>query len=200
MKCPWDTPNDIQRYLSGTVFRYKGHPYYFQFDGLSRFSYYALTDTDTRLGQVSYDDPDIDVEPLELGYYQGRDRVLRMERHPQKQWSQGLTKNNCTVWKLDGSRHADYNHPLLNQGVVDMLTGNYPTLDECFVILETKKEVALSRDIALASTGKGYPYTVFYKGDIVGFIPPGTRKVVVPNTAKAWIVSKFLAQFSWEIE
>lgn len=200
MKCPWDSPNDIQRYLSGSVVRYEGHPYYVTFDGISTFSLYELTDQVNRKMSIKYDDPDLDVDSPELGYYMDGGRVLRLERQPQKQYSQGLTKNNTSVFTLDGKNYPSYKHPLLCQGVANMLLGVYPSLDEAFAILETKKEVALSRDVAMNSNGKGYPYTVFFKGETVGFVMPNTRKVVVPNTSKAWIVSRFLAEFTWEIE
>lgn len=203
MKCPWTDPNDLQKYMQG-VFRYDGKPIYIEYTGGKGPLRLIDLMTLERIKQIKADDPLLDIESPELGYMnneKGQENTVYMvEREPHRQFSQGLTKVNTMVFDLTGRPvNLGYNLVFSYKGFTDMVVGNYPEFEEGMALLKNFKEIALSREVAVQGNPDRYPALVFFRGEKVGYIEPGTRIVKVPTNSKAWLVSKYLQKFTWEI-
>lgn len=201
MICPWNTAQDISRYLGNSILRYDGVPYLVVFMSATKLCLYKLAEVG--LGKqpahsIAPTDPLLDVESPPVGYFNHDGDAYHVIRYPYKQFSQGLTDRNTNIVDIDGG-HTESS--LYIQGVEDMIVGKYPTFEECWKMLDEEwHSVAVSIDVALSRHGVGYPTTVYYKGEVVGFINPNSMKVIVPSSERGWIVSRYLAPFGWEIE
>ena len=203
MNCPWTEPQDLQKYMNGVVVLYDEQPIQCNYDGVDHLVVYDLL-TQKALKKIKPNDPLLDIESPEIGYMNrtdpnGNNTVYWLEREPHRQWQQGLTKANTCTYKIDGGMVGAYQNLFYSQGLIDMIVGKYPTLQEAFVLLKKYKEIAISRSVAIEGNPEKYPANIYYKGEKVGYIEPGTMVVKVPSSTKAWIVSKFLGQFTWEV-
>ena len=91
-----------------------------------------------------------------------------------------------------------------SQGMEDCIVGKYPKIEDAFATLEritTKTAIAVSRDIAVAKFEGREVIEVFYKNKFAGWIAPSTKKVNVPSSEMAFVVSECLSGFGyfWEI-
>ena len=200
MICPWKTAQDIQRYMCHCILRYDGHPYHVIYGNAAKLFLYKITDQGRvkLIHTVNPEDPLLDVESPDLGYFNQDGHTFRVERQPYKQFSQGLTDKNTCVYDVEGTQRPEIT--IFCQGVEDMIVGKYPSFEECWDIVKDGGSVAASRDVAVSRSNKDFPAMVYYKGDIVGYINPGSMKVIVPSSDRGWIVSRYLSQFTWEIE
>lgn len=202
LTCPWKTAQDIQRYMCGCILRYDGVPYGTTYVSATKIALYKLDQFNkpmaVKVHEVSPYDEKLDIESPPLGYFNYEDQAQYVERQPYKQFSQGLTDRNTCIYNINGNRIMEAS--IYCQGVEDMILGKYPTLEECWEKLNSQASIAISRDVALSREKKGFPTIVHYKDEVVGFISPGTMKVVVPTSDRGWIISKYLAPFSWEVE
>lgn len=200
LNCPWKTAQDVQRYMCACILRYDGFPYFVTYGNAQRLNLYKITDTGRikAIHSISPDDPKLDIESPEVGYFNENGYAMRLERQPFKQFSQGLTDRNTCIYNVEGERTLDLN--ISCQGVEDMILGNYPMFEGAFEVMRKGGSVALSRDVALSRRNKDFPTMVYYKGDTVGFINPNSMKVIVPSSDRGWIVSRYLSEFTWEIE
>ena len=139
-----------------------------------------------------------DIESPDIGYYNEGGQASRLERQPYRQFSQGLNDKNCCVFNIEG--HRVTGESILCRGVEEMIIGIYPEFQDAWELLDEWPSIAISRDVALSRKRKGFPTTVYYKGETVGFINPGSMKVIVPSSERGWIISRYLGAFGWEIE
>lgn len=204
MKCPWNDPSDIYRYLNGTICMYDGKPVYVGHDGQDKMlTLYNPVGKNDIICKIPYDDPLFDVESPRLGYMEKGEIVHYVMRVPQRQFSQGLTQRNVVFYDIDGQESMKMgNRPLLSQEFVDMLLGRYRPFEESLELLDRQKEVALSRDIAMKSEGKpgDWPRSVYIRGLKVGYVVGNKRTVIVPSVSNGSLISKMLSAFDWKIE
>lgn len=203
MPCRYTTGKDLSDRLDGTICMYKGQPVL--------VSYYSETElilhhpvTNMKLHVIHPADEDFDISSQELGYINlddgGKNLVLYINRLHHKRWKQGLTYGSLSYQdirdKVVYPNHTPIEHVIRSQGFYDMLTDNYPTIQQA---LEEYEVCAISKSVALEKTPSGV-IQVFFKNQNVGYLLPGTNRVCVPSNDMGWIVSKFLQQFSWEVE
>jgi hypothetical protein len=223
MPCRYDTPNDIQQRLHGTICRYKGEPVYVYYD-VPRIRLKHPVTMKILVDEIKEDDPDFDISSPELGYMNfsflgeknPKVRVLYVEREPRKRYRQGLCSSHLTYSDITGNSGTlhipgmAYEHFIKSQGFYDMLVGNYFSLDDVFGALEEEAvmlgdvkiactQMALSKDTAIEKTRSGV-YQVYFKADNVGWVAPGTRTVNVKSSEVGWVISRYLNQFSWKVE
>lgn len=217
MKCSWDTGNDINSRLHGTICQYKGLPVYVQTGKGGNLITLTHPVTGKDVGDIFYDDENFDVSSIEVGYmnlllddkakakYGEKNVVIHAVREPQKKWRQGLNSNVVLFYGLDGNpgKFGQYapGGILSSQGFYDSLVGVFPTLDEALFLLNSGEEtqLAISKDVALQRL-QSEVILVFYKTQNVGYMAPGSKTVIVPSNEKGWIVSKYLQQFSWIVK
>jgi len=202
MKCPWKTAQDINRYMGGCILMYDNFPYSSSYISQTKLSLKKIT----KINEIVVDplvvspfDDKLDITSPALGYYNHKMEALRLERQPYKQFSQGLTDRNTIIYDIEDNRRYE-DESIFCQGVEDMLTGVYPSFGDAWASLQKQHSVAISLDVALARAGNDFPTNVYYKGDIVGYITPGSMKVIVPTSDRGWIISKYLDVFGWEVE
>lgn len=109
-----------------------------------------------------------DIAPFKLGYVNREKGAVYCARLPNRVQKQGLSSENFTAKAPDG---FNFNSFLNCKGVLDMVNGKYPTLQEAQRQLAEKKSplVAFSREFAISRDEiLGNLYHVFYKGDKVG--------------------------------
>lgn len=204
MKCPWNDPNDIYRYLNGSICMYDRQPVYVGADGAdTTLTLYSLVGKNEVIKKINHDDPLFDVESPRLGYIERDGFVFYPVRTPQRQFSQGLTNRNVVFYEIDGRLSTKvHNKTLLTKEFRDMLLNHYRPFEESMDLLSSQKEVAFSRDIAMSSGGKSgdWPKWVYVKGLKVGYIIGNSRTVVVPSAANGSLISKMLSVFDWKIE
>jgi hypothetical protein len=83
--------------------------------------------------------PKLDMEPLELGYFNTPNGVYHASRMPTRKYKQGLSSQNCLISSTDpnvGSRYS-FSHVTQMQGFFDMLVGNYSSLRGALQQLQT---------------------------------------------------------------
>jgi hypothetical protein len=152
---------------------------------------------------VPYNDEKLDVSTVPLGYCQASEEtVIYMSRRPTRMYKQGISGDSLTMRWIGTGGHAKFSFSYVSQPFEDMILGKYPSLNDAFLKLRkatTDREIAISRDTALKfNPNQGLIY-VYFKGDEVGWIIPNTNIIVIPSSDLAWIVTKHLNEFSWEI-
>ena len=173
---------DLTQRLDQTICRYKGHPYYVRHGDMNTLYLYDLENRQTRLHVINKNDVELDISSVPLGYLQ-------------------LNKYSLNVDPLPGDRASIIN--IYSKAFKDMILGNYPPLFQTVEMLRASPEsmsMCISRDIALKWDPKFMLIYVYYKNEEAGWIPDRSHTVIVPGREQAWIVSKLLHGFGWEIQ
>lgn len=212
MRCKY-LPQDLNARLHGGIAFYGKKPVYVE-----------IVDNQIRLfslrgdyiGVINEDDELFDISSPDLGYVNINQKIgnkpdntaIYVERIPNRRYKQTLTlpSLNATYSYIRGeNRNAHFNLELVwrDKCFEDMLIGKYPTLEEALLRLNKTSprtiSVAINRDICLYKNSYGQ-MKVYFKGDEVGFVRPGENIVRIPPSGRAWVVSKYLDGFSWEID
>ena len=203
MPCRYTTGRDLADRLDGTICMYKDEPVLVGFHSEDSLILYHPV-TNIKLTTIHPADEHFDISSQELGYINLKDGdtnlVMYITRPPHKRWRQGLTYGSLTYQDIKGKNiyphHVPMEHVIRSQGFYDMLVDNYPSIKEA---LENYEVCAISKSVALEKTPSGV-VQVYFKNQNVGYLLPGTNRVCVPSSDMGWIVSKFLQQFSWEVE
>lgn len=217
MPCRYSTERDLVDRIGGTVCFYMGKPVRVQVESTDEL---ILTHPITRklVDKIRPDDENFDISSPELGYVnffletsrystEPVAKVLYAYRPPVRRYRQGICEGNVYYLTIDGTKWTGIpgilNAPAVfdTNSFVDMLQDEYPTIEQAFEMMELPlwKEVAVSKDVAIQKTASGV-FQVYYKGQNVGFVIPGTRTCVVPSNEMGWIVSKFIRHLSWKVE
>lgn len=203
MRCKY-SDKDLAQRLDHTICRYDGLPYAVRYAGKNELWLYSVPsrrEGDPVL-RINSEDPRFDVSTVPLGYVQETDKmVIYAYRRPTRMYKQGMHADACGGRTLT---NQVYSPTMFSKPFENMITGTYPslenTLEKFKKVDDRDHEVAISRDIALRFTHVSKLVFIFYKNDEVGWMRLGTNTVVVPNTNKGWIISKYLSHFNWKID
>lgn len=198
MRCKYPE-RDLGQRLDGTICRYMGKPVYVRYRERGELHLYSLASGGRELERtIDPNDPEFDISTVPLGYMQDTtETVVYVSRRPARIYKQGVSVDSLLFTPMSGSRLS---HTWVQQSFYNMVIDDYPPLRESINRLsrsEKNLEVAVGRDLALKS--KGGIVFVHFKGMEVGFIIPQTNTVSIPSGELAWVVSKHLSGFDWEV-
>ncbi len=212
MKCHYDRLEDVQQYITNGVFRYDGKAVYVhkvlkdkKGEGFIQIA--PIEKMDETFDIDVYDDL-FDISFPDLGYInleekdKAEKKVLKvgfLAKKFNRQFNQGLTNRNTTLLDIEG-KPIPYANYLYTKAVQDLIQNRYPSFEDAWGMLKGDNEVAISRDVALKSLKDSGLILVFYKTTNVGWVTPGSTTVIVPTSDMAWLVSKYLREFTWEIQ
>ena len=134
---------------------------------------------------------DLNLEPIPLGYLNHRNFCEHLSRIPARQYRQGLRGNLLNRVAINAvGRVTDI---IFNPGLVKMMLGKYPTMEECFeaIINEEATSKAFSIDFAL---GAGKEIRLYYKGRVVGKAERGTAQPFCVLDEKYRYLQELLAE------
>lgn len=197
--------NDVRDRLNGCILRYDGKLIYCMQETATTLLLYNLRQ-DTVIKKIMVDDPLLDISSIELGYMNlennQKENVVRYaKRHPQKQYAQGIRPDHLTWHTIDGQEtsaalgRGTYNYT--QEGFAQSIYGTFPMFDA--IEWETLNEVALSQMVALKKIDIGL-VLVYFRTRNVGYIEPGKKVVKVPDDDSAWVVHRYLQNFSIQYE
>ena len=210
--------NDLPQKLSDTVCRYNGYPVFVTTERSNVLHLFHLpTREPFDPSSIRSNDENLDISSVPLGYINmpgkvGKDTknvVYYLMRNPLRRVKQGVTANSLKVYAMNRNT-IDHSTTsiMFSQGFVDMVLGKYTTLENSLAMLkkflkespDSNHDIAISRDIALSIDKMGI-IKVFFKREYVGWIPPNSTVVHVPNDGLAWVVSKFLSHvLGWKVD
>jgi hypothetical protein len=148
-------------------------------------------------------DPDLDLASPVLGYVNMPEYCLYVYRKPERKYKQTLTYGSIGWFdpsNMGVSLALRQNNIFYTKHFKDMLENIYPNLNAVLKALGNGKikSRAISRNVALGVDSFGI-IRVYYKMTEVGYISPGTTTVSVPEGKLAWVISKYLREYSWEV-
>lgn len=196
---------DYEARLHGGVVLYGGVPHMVQTAGES----VNLVDLVNGRAVLRGIDPmhhNLDISSPPLGYIQGDEYAVYMMRIPHRRYKQSLDSRAICEYRLDrnglvqddGEGHSRW---LNSAAFRDSYVKPYSSFDAARKLLTDEKvvSVAMSRDVAMFMDELGL-IKVYYKMELIGFIAPGSRTVVVPSSDKAWVISMYFNELGWEVQ
>lgn len=200
MPCLYDTERDLIDRLHQTICRFQGKAVLVTVETKSSLALFDPVDRSKLLTKIKPNDPDFDISSPELGYMNHDEKVLYVERLPQRRFRQGLTYECCSTYDVTGEGGA---RPMLSQymqssGLVDMIEGRYPKFREAQILLQkgAAKEIAVSRDIAFKMLDCGL-ILVYCKCHDVGYILPESFDIDYKTTETSWVVDRMLERIGY---
>lgn len=207
MRCRYPD-KDLSQRLDSTICRYEGIPVFVRYAGRNALSLYTVDQPNKKaIKEIAADDPLFDISAVPLGYVQYSARqVAHLSRRANRIYKQGLSADvvNCDLLVRTGTEPIiGTSSVLYSKAFEESVLGMFTGLDDAIRQLrdgDVTAAKAISRDVALKFNQELKMIVVYYKGSEVGWIPPGTREVIVPSTDKGWVVSRFLSGFTWEVK
>lgn len=196
MSCQYNSYKDLYDRLQGTFIRYAGKPVYVAeiIKNPPRLILQDLGSEDI-LAKVSPDDSDLDISAFEVGYVNSSNGVVSfLSRSASKHYKQGTYPDHLISRNIENSDHT-VSTSWVGEAFYDMLLGVYPSKVEAAESLITKKrkEVALSRDVALQRLPSDV-ILVYYKTFNLGWMTPDLGSTYVTDSEISWIVKKKLQE------
>lgn len=211
MKCTI-IPGDIGQKMSESIFRYKGVPYFVKEAGGKKIELYELDKVQGGHGPIDvipFNHDDLDFSSVPLGYvnYTRNDwsHVVYISRYPVRKVKQGINNHNTRYKFLPDAvdlKPVSLQNVLFSKAFVDSVIGIFPSLESSLNVLRKndKKEIAISRDIALSIDEQGI-IKVYYKNKYVGWIQPDKFTVHVKRDDLGWVVSRYLSHvLGWTVD
>lgn len=177
----YDTVEEARMRLAGTIIFYRGEPRYTRdcSSGLNGEIILQLDSIPNMNGGIAINirDPDLNMREfrnsvgymnnvtLDGGVTYSAHYVMRMPIRGDG-FKQGLHSSNLVFPRINGNRQG-WNRSLQAPAFKDMLSGIYPTLEECKQILDAnprQNSVAFNRTFALAKDHELGFYILHYKG------------------------------------
>lgn len=203
MRCKFAS-TDLSQRLNDTICRYKGIPYQVKYEGGDELALRSLIPPRGIMEIIKSDNIFFDISTVPLGYVQVTpDRVAYISRKPARIYKQGLSQESVFCDYLDTNLQKGLSFSIFSEPMHNMIIDKYPNLNTVLSMLASKEkptEIAISRDVALKSNPDLHITYVCYKNNEIGFIVNGTKKVIIPNGGMAWVISKYLSSFTWEVE
>lgn len=159
----------------------------------------------TRARNIDKDDPLLDLSSPTLGYINFKNDAFYVARKPERKYKQTLTFGAISLWNPSTNKASAQSTEAIfyTKEFAAMLLGVYPKLEDVLKTLNndtTKvKARAIDRDVCIAKDSYGI-IRVYYKYDEVGHIEPGETIVRVPHTELAWVISKYLKIYGWQVD
>jgi hypothetical protein len=200
MRCLYDTERDLIDRLHGTICRYDEKAVRVTVLGKSELQ---LVDpvSGKEVVRIRPNDELFDISSPEIGYLNltgtpSVDGVYKLERNPYRKFRQGLYAECCSAYEIDGRTCTMINAATVFQypvGLVDMIENRYPSFHEAVKMLfsEEKKEVAISKDIALSMMNTGL-ILIWCRGQDVAYLVPGSNSIGYKRDDTAWVIERML--------
>jgi hypothetical protein len=200
-------PQDVNARLDEGICFYKGLPYVIRTrDGNGTNGQLHSLDGQKKPILVSLTSDDLDISAPELGYLNYDNKAYYVMRSPDRKYKQTLQHSSMMAQVCGQTRTIagdSLHNALYSTSGERMLLNVYPTLAEALAFVSTKggknRSMAFHRDVAVLQDSFGI-VRVYFKGEEVGRIKPNTKTVIVPSGSTAWVVSKYLAEFDWEVQ
>lgn len=212
MKCMY-SDRDLPQRLDGSICRYNQDPVFVRYAGNNHLTLYHVFDPDSVIGTIKASDELLDISTPPLGYTQvNSSRVLYVTRVPYRVFKQGIYNENIRSNIIQNKTTTNLKLPsfrMTTKYFYNTMAMIYPSVHN---VLETIKkadkyiELAISNDVALVYKPEVKSLLVYYKNEIVGWIPPSSiigkeePKVIIKNNDNAWIIELYLKCFNWEIK
>lgn len=124
-----------EMYIIDSVIRLGEEPVYItdvEYAGDDIFLYYQHLVDANKMGRVRTDNPDINMNPVDLGMCQYNNRALYTSRIPRRMWKIGLNKQNFSYQYVvpQNIRAPNMNTLLFSKGLVHCIKGEYPSFEE----------------------------------------------------------------------
>lgn len=204
MRCEY-LPNDFEARLNGGVAFYDGKPVLINAAG-GTIAICTFPEGQ-QIKRIEPDDPSLDISSPQLGYINTQRNCYYIYRKPARRYKQTLTHQAIDYYdpvNTDSVKNTpiSLNDQFYSTNFKKMLENEYPPLDGVLKALNSEtskiKSRAISRDVALAIDSFGI-VRVYYKMEEVGYINPGSTTVQVPGGTLAWVISKYLREYAWEV-
>jgi len=176
MAAKFDNLEDVQGKFAGTICYYDGRPVYVKNtdqkvlpDGSAAgFWLYILYSATGRGKWVELSDPLFDYKNFNIGYANEGNCAAWWYRKPNKQWKQGLKKEQLN-YKMT-NMNMNFAGFQFAPAYIDMLQGKYPTLEECMKLLlaEQLNVVAFHKDFAASWDNIHQDFFIEYRGQKIG--------------------------------
>ena len=169
--------DDLRTILKGTIILYDTEPVYVR-DILNEEGLLVEMLSSRNRMEVAINNPLFDFEPFPLGFINTKNTVLYAQRHPRRQYRQGLSSDNCGMDLIRECRNdrgvidslRDFNSDTFGM-LRNTIKGIYPTLNECEAAFNTGSELkAISRTFAISNNGE-----VYYKTKLAGALNFNTQ-------------------------
>lgn len=204
---------DLPQRLDGSICRYDQRPVYVRYAGHNCLTLYQVYDTEEAINTIKSSDELLDISTPPLGYTQVSDsRVLYITRMPFRVFKQGIYNENLRSNIIENKITKQSKIPqfrMCSRYFFNTMSMEYPSIDFVMKLIKSADkyiEIAVSNDVALVFKPEVKSLLVYYKNEIVGWIPPTsisgkeTPKVMIKNNDNAWIIEMYLKSFNWEIK
>lgn len=134
----FDSTEDTQMYLHGTVCMYKNVPVYVEVRGRNRAAVLRLDRTGD-WEEIATTVPEFHWHDMTLGYYNHGDYCAFLKRTPDRRQKVGLTTNNIV------SSNPNVVVELISSAMHKCLTNEYPSYEETLAWIKKKKARGVGR-------------------------------------------------------
>lgn len=202
MRCKY-LDQDYEQRMNGGIAFYDGKPVLITATrGIIHIQKFPEGDL---IKDIKKDDPLLDLSSPALGYVNYKNACFYVYRKPERKYKQTLTSGAIGIFNPSSTKPDDsvrMEHLFMSTEFKAMLEGKYPKLADVMSGLNSGIKIkgrAIDRDVAIARDSYGI-VRVYYKFDEVGYINPGETVVRVPHTELAWVVSRYLKEYGWEVD
>lgn len=212
MKCMY-SPRDLQQRLDSSFCRYNGMPVYVRYTGNGgedTLDVYTVSGNAELMGTIKANDDMLDISTPPLGYCQvSKNRVVYIQRKPFRMYKQGVTRDNISYAVVPNKNTRSLKIPtfkVLSAAFRDTMACVYPPISTVMKKIseaESYIELAISNDVAVVFKPEVKSVLVYFKNEVVAWIPPNSIKstpvVIVKDGPNAWVIEKLLSKFEWEV-
>lgn len=173
----YDTAGEANRRLAGTVVLRNGRPIYVH--GIVGNFEAVCLEMPFLAREVRVPLADLDYRNLRLGYVNYQGEALYLRRQPTRRYKQGLNSENVVIPPMKPGKKASWGTLTKDAGVIDNLSGAYPTLPEAIRMLRSGKHisVAFDRNFAVEKSNLDLIF-LMYRGEETGYSERGERFIL----------------------
>lgn len=206
MRCKYPD-KDLSQRLDHSICRYKGDPVYIRYAGTGTLFGYDLTnkaDSGNPKYKIDANDPNFDISTIPMGYFQAsKNTVMYVSRKPGRIYKQGVNSDSLVCISLNKAGNREWDGSIYTAAFRDMILDKYPPLHASIKrmrVSTNRLEIAVTRDIAIEWVPELLIIQVYFKNELIGFLPQDTMTVIIPSTEKAWVMTKYLSELDWEVQ
>jgi hypothetical protein len=170
----FDNVRDANMRLQGTIVRYEGQPIQIHevvgVDAAIKLVVMGLVDEEVQ--RLGLDDPELNLDPVPLGYVNEGKGTSYVERIPIRKWKHGLHRENVHI---RGDMVELGRDVIRTRYMADTILGVFPTLPEALqsVVEGRRKETAFNRKFSLRMDEETGIVNLMYRTERVGFVMDG---------------------------
>lgn len=168
----YESANDINQRLTGSVVRYKGEPVLVG-EVVGAKGHVSITHLYTDENErVLY--TDLDLTPVPLGNTFVNGNVAFIQRKPARKWKQGLSNDNMNVKSfvpVRGLRNT-------SDAVIRTIKGEYPSIEDAFQKVRSGEYQGCPFSREWAVVMYDGDLSIVHRGEIVGYVTDKTIKLM----------------------